>query len=331
MKINQIWKDLESDKTFTSGLLLRRYSSAVLPNVFIALKAPERYRCIATILKDEVVIDIAPFDKLQDISLEIIADGKTPNQNILLIKLTSQEHKDIFSVLGEDLISSICSEQDEKRLLGILLNRFEKWKSLFAKVGFRGLSLEEQRGLFGELYFLRKFVEANKDFQYVVSSWVGVAKEIRDFQMNDWAVEVKTTHGNNHQKIHVSSERQLDNTHIEHLFLFHLSLEKVQETGETLNQLIDSVLQILESDSIALYRFKTKLYEVGYFEHHYHLYNSIGYFIRNNTFYRVENDFPRIQENEIRSGVGDVKYSIVLSLLENYIQTEESVFKTLNV
>ena len=160
----------------------------------------------------------------------------------------------------------------------------------------------------------------------LVSSWVGVSKEVRDFQMQDWAVEVKTTHGNNHQKIHINSERQLDNTHIENLYLFHLSLEQVQETGETLNELINNVLQTLESDSIALYRFKTKLYEAGYFEHHYHLYNAIGYFIRNNTFYKVENDFPRIKEDDLRSGVGDVKYSIVLSLLENYIQTEELRF-----
>ena len=149
--------------------------------------------------------------------------------------------------------------------------------------------------------------------------------------MNDWAVEVKTTHGNNHQKVHISSERQLDNTHLENLFLYHVSLEQVQEAGETLNDIIGSVYTILEADTIALNRFKFKLFEGGYFEQHSNLYSSIGYFVRNDTFYKVENDFPRIMENEIRSGVGDVKYSIILSQCGSYSQPEQAVFENLSL
>jgi hypothetical protein len=149
--------------------------------------------------------------------------------------------------------------------------------------------------------------------------------------MNNWALEVKTTHGNNHQKVQISSERQLDTTHLDKLFLYHLSLEKIQESGETLNQIIASINNILNADTIALNRFKSKLYEAGYFEQHYTLYDSIGYFIRQDNFYIVENEFPRIQENEIRSGVGDVKYSIIISQCEAFIQTEQSVFETLTL
>jgi hypothetical protein len=165
----------------------------------------------------------------------------------------------------------------------------------------------------------------------VLNTWVGTTGEVRDFQMNNWALEVKTTHGNNHQKIQISSERQLDTTHIDKLFLYHLSLEKVQESGESLNQIITSIYAILEVDAIALNRFKSKLYEAGYFEQHQDLYETTGYFIRKDIFYNVENEFPRIQENEIRSGVGDVKYSIIVSQCESFIQTEQSVFETLTI
>ena len=34
MKIKQIWEELENDKSFSKGLLIRRYSGAVLPDVF---------------------------------------------------------------------------------------------------------------------------------------------------------------------------------------------------------------------------------------------------------------------------------------------------------
>jgi hypothetical protein len=330
-KINQIWDELANDTSFTKGLLLRRYSGSVLPDVFVALQQPEKLLCIASSISDTIEVNTTLFDNLQEIQIDLFPDTNQKGKNTLLFKLTNNQHKDIFSVLCEDLIASITLETNEKQLVKTILNRFEKWKSLFTKIISEGLLPEEQRGLFGELYFLKKFLQINNNSQFVLNTWIGTAGEVRDFQMNNWALEVKTTHGNNHQKVQISSERQLDTTHLDKLFLYHLSLEKVQESGETLNQIIASINTILEVDAIALNRFKSKLYEAGYFEQHFALYDSIGYFIRQETFYIVENEFPRIQENEIRSGVGDVKYSIILSQCEAFKQTEQSVFETLTV
>lgn len=331
MKINQIWDDLANDTSFAKGLLLRRYSGSVLPDVFVALQQPEKFLCIASSISEDIEVNISQFDNLQEIQIELFPDPNQNGKNTLLFKLINIQHKDIFSVLCEDLIASISSETNERHLVKTILNRFEKWKSLFTKIISKGLLPEEQRGLFGELYFLRKFIQRNNNHSAVLETWFGPEREVRDFQMNDWALEVKTTHGNNHQKVLINIERQLDITHLEKLFLYHISLEKVQENGETLNQIVASIYKILEANTIALNRFKTKLFEAGYFEQHFILYDSVGYFIRQETFYLVENDFPRIQENEIRNGVGDVKYSIIISQCENYKQSEESVFKNLTV
>jgi hypothetical protein len=330
-KINQIWDELANDVSFAKGLLLRRYSGSVLPEVFVALQQPEKMLCIASSISDNIEVNTSQFDNLQEIQIDLYPDPTQKGKNTLLFKLTNNQHKDIFSVLCEDLIASVASETNEKLFVKTILNRFEKWKSLFNKIISQGLVPEEQRGLFGELYFLRKFLLSNSNFQLVLNTWLGTTGEVRDFQINNWALEVKTTHGNNHQKIQISSERQLDTTHVDTLFLYHLSLEKVQQSGETLNQIIASIKSILEVDAIALNRFKSKLYEAGYFDQHFAFYESVGYFIRQDTFYIVENEFPRIQENELRSGVGDVKYSIILSQCEPFKQTEESVFETLTL
>jgi hypothetical protein len=329
MKINQIWTELENDKSFSHGLLLRRYSGSVLPDVFIALKSPEQFRCIAASIGNSVAVNLASFSNLRDLSVELIPDEKKADKNILLFKLLNSQHRDIFSVLCEDLIASISSVTNETRLVRELLNRFEKWKSLFDRAASQGLSPEEQRGLFGELFFIRKFLQSNPDFIAVVNSWVGSEKQIRDFQFGNWSLEVKTTHGNNHQKVHINSERQLDTTNLENLFIYHISLEVRQQSGETLNQIVDSVSELLSSDFTSLNRFKNKLLEAGYFEQHRQLYSNTGYFTRQDVFYKVENEFPRIEERDIRNGVGDVKYSIVVSQCSNFIRTEEQVFQTL--
>lgn len=329
MKINQIWDELANDTSFAKGLLLRRYSGSVLPDVFVAIQQPEKQLCIASSISESIDVNISQFDNLQEIQIELIPDPDKQEKRILIFKLTNNQHRDIFSVLCEDLIANIATETNEKQLVKTLLNRFEKWKSLFTKIASEGLSPEEQRGLFGELYFIRKFMQHNHNYSTVLNTWVGPASEVRDFQMGNWALEVKTTHGNNHQKIQISSERQLDITHLEKLYIYHVSLEKAQESGETLNQIVSSISILLSSDTIALNRFRSKLYEAGYFEQHILLYDTTGYFIRQDTFYSVESSFPRIQENELRSGVGDVKYSIILSQCEEFKQTEDSVFQTL--
>lgn len=328
-KIDTIWDELENDKSFSRGLLIRRYSGNVLPDVFVALKSPEKFRCIAASLSNTFEVNLSSFANLRDINVEISPDETNPDRNFLLIKLLNNTHKDIFSVLCEDLIINISSVINENQLYRELLNRFEKWQSLFDKASLQGLSPEEQRGLYGEICFLRKFLQHNSDYQQIVTSWIGVEKQIRDFQWGNWSIEVKTTHGNNHQKIHISNERQLDTSNLDNLFLYHLSLETRLRSGETLNQAIDSVALILQNDFSSLSRFKSKLIEAGYFEKHKNQYSEMGYFSRNEVFYKVENEFPRIEEAEIRNGVGDVKYSIIISQCSDYIITEEQVFRTL--
>jgi hypothetical protein len=328
-KIDKIWEELENDISFSHGLLIRRYSSEVLPEIFVALKSPEKFRCIAASLSNSININLSSFSNLQVISVEIMPDETRPERNYLLFKLLNSEHKDIFSVLCEDLIINISSVKIEKQLYRELLNRFEKWKSLFDKALSQGLTPEEQRGLYGELFFLRKLLQNNSDYYNVITSWVGVEKQIRDFQFGNWSVEVKTTHSNNHQKVQISNERQLDTSNLDNLFLYHLSMESRLHSGETLNEAVDSVALILDKDISSLNRFRSKLLEAGYFDNHIIHYTETGYFIRNEVFYKVENDFPRIEETDIRDGVGDVKYTIIISQCSDYIKTEEQVFQTL--
>ena len=330
MKIKQIWDDLANDKSLTKGLLFRRYSGSVLPDVYVALQHPEKFLCIYVTISGATEVNISNFFNLQEIQVDLFASPNENSKNILIFKLLNFEHKDIFAVLCEDLIASIAEETNEKKVIREVLNRFEKWKSLFNKIGLQGLKQEEQRGLYGELYFLRKYLQANTDHLEIVNTWIGTEKQVRDFQSGTWAVEVKTTHGNNHQKVHISSERQLDITNLNDLFLYHISLEQMQNSGETLNDIVDSVIGILESDTLALNKFKSKIYEVGYFELQHSLYDGKGYFIRQDVFYKVENDFPRIEENDVRIGVGDVKYSIILSQCAIFIVSETAVFNTIN-
>jgi Putative PD-(D/E)XK family member, (DUF4420) len=329
MKIEKIWDELESDLTVLHGLLLRRFSSDVLPEIFVALKTPEKSRGILISISKSITLDISAYATLRDISIDVFDDEKNLEKKTLFLKLLDNQHKDIFSVLCEDLILSVSKITNEKVLIKELLNRFGKWKSLFDKSASQGLSKEEQIGLFGELFFVRKCLQNTEKYLDVVNSWVGSEGESKDFQLKKWGVEVKTSAGKSNEKVNISSEQQLDTSNFEKLFLYHLSLQSKQEDGETLNEIIDSVSTILAMDFNALNRFKNKLLIGGYFQQHSYLYEKIGYLFKEENFYEVRDEFPRIEEKDIGKQIADVKYTIYISQCSEFVITEKEVFQTI--
>lgn len=326
-KIDKIWHSLESKNSEHSGLLYKRYSARIKPDVFIAIKSPENLRCIAFSINKSFPFDQNHYHKLKDIKAETHPDERDKRKKFLLIVLLNKQHKDIFSTLCEDLIFGVSEVTTDQKLVEKLLERLAKWQSLFEKVGKQGLSDEGQRGLYGELYFLRFFLNNTNDKNYSIKSWLGPEKSIQDFQYSSWAVEVKTTHGNNHQKIHITSERQLDESIVENIFLYHLSLDVRTGSGETLNSIIKDIFELLYDNTLATNLFKLKLLESGYFENHILLYEDHGYAIRQENIYKVFGEFPRIIENQIPKGVGDVRYSIVLSESEEWRIDRENLIK----
>lgn len=330
MKIESIWEELEKDDSFQTGLLYKRYSAKVKSDIFVALRAPEKFRCISFHINSSLNIDLNQFNKLIDIKLEIINDEKDINKQFLLILLLNMQHKDIFSTLCQDLIYGVSEICDENILVDKLIDRLVKWQSLFEKLGHQGLSEEAQRGLFGEIFFLRKYLSNSPDYIKCINTWLGPENAIQDFQYSNWAIEVKTTHGKNHQKIFISSERQLDDSIIPNIFLYHLSLDIRMGYGETLNFIIEDVLNLLTENSFATNLFKLKLMKYGYFDIHKNLYNDKGYTIRHENFYSVTGDFPRITEKKIPAGVGDVKYSIILTESESWRINEVNLFNKIS-
>ncbi len=330
-RIKEIWNHLESNTSTIAGLFKQRYSDTCKCDAFLGVKYPENFRMLILKVPFAVGKDFNFKYEFRCLRFEKVYDHDDSNLLLLNLVLSDRIFKDVFDSLVIDILGNIINESDIKVILKKYTNRLEKWRNLFERYNPEGLTPEEQRGLFGELYFLRKFLQANTNCSDVVNTWVGAEKQVRDFQSGTWAVEVKTTSGNNHQKVYISSERQLDITNLESLYLYHISLEQMQNSGETLNDIVDSVIEILRTDIQALNKFKGKIYEAGYFELQRDLYNTTGYIIRGDIFYKVENDFPRIQEHEIRQGVGDVKYSVILSGCSNYIKEHKTVFENLNL
>ncbi|MDY6823473.1 MAG: PD-(D/E)XK motif protein [Thermodesulfobacteriota bacterium] len=325
MKIEKIWQDLESDSSLRSGLLYKRYSGKVFPDIYVALKVPERFRCIAVHLDSAANFDFRAWDKFRDIKIQRLPDEKNSHKHFLVVQLLNGQHKDVFAALSEDLINKVSDITSESNLVKELIERLAKWNMLFEKLGRQGLSEEACRGLYGELYFLRILLLSGINADFCINAWKGIERAVQDFQLSDLAVEVKTTHGKNQQKLHIASERQLDINIIPNIYLVHLSLEVRRDHGETLNQIIEDLWARLNSSPSAQSIFRLKLFEAGYFDNHKEYYDNTGYSIRQQNIYKVTEDFPKITENMIPAGVGDVRYSVVVSANADWMLDEKQL------
>jgi hypothetical protein len=310
MTIDQLWVDLESDTTFSAGLYYRRPAAAMLPNLYVGLKLPTRHRCIAIETSPEICDKFAQYNTLRDIQFEPYIDST--GKYFLLILLANPKQTELFTVLCEDLIRAVQSLTSTEDVISNLIARIQKWQTLFDKLKSQGLQELSQIGLYGELYFLRRIVRLSDKPQPLVRCWVGPQNANQDFSFINCAVEVKTTHGKNHQKIHIANERQLDTSTIPRLFLYHLSVDVRANSGETLNDCVDDLCSILSSDPLALSILRLQLSTMGYFDIHREVYSKTGYSVRRERAFKVEGDFPRIVEASVPGGVGDIQYTIVI-------------------
>ena len=326
--ILELWKLLEEEKTV--GLVKRLYSSDVPFHIYGTFQYPERYYGIAFTFSNDIRMDISSFDNLRELKVMLLTDTTFINTRLLIIQLVHPNSRDIFATLCENLIQSVFKLNSEQKISRTIINQLEKWKTLFEKNNSTGLTPAEQQGFYGELHFLQKFLaKSDANPCDVLHTWVGVDKAMRDFQGNRWAVEVKTTSTNNPQKVIVNGERQLDETMLENLYLSHFSVEISNGNGQTLCRKIASIRELFENDAPALSLFNAKLFEAGYLDKHEPFYQDRFYQVRNENFYKIENDFPRIKENELRGGVSDVKYSIILAMCDECLVSENQLFNAI--
>ena len=240
----------------------------------------------------------------------------------LNIYLLDNDLKDIFSLFIQNVLDDICDCVTENEALTKTLNVVTKWKKLFDKINFNGLNSEQQKGLIGELLFINYLLDNGKSTTKILNAWTGADFEDKDFTFGNVGVEVKFTSAKT-PKVTVSSERQLDTQNLNELFLLLYIAEEVKENGFSLNSLIAQIRsKITNTDELKL--FNENIMLIGYFEDDKSYYGKM-YSLKKQYAFEIRGDFPKIVKSQIPLSIYDVKYSIELSAIENFIVNIETL------
>jgi hypothetical protein len=323
----EIWKILEEKTENRSklGILTRRILPDSPFDIYLGFEKPSNRRMIQVRVSKENILNIHSFSRSRGVKLNQTVFLEDQGQFVTIeLILTEKQYQDIFTILSEDIVNRCTREKSEREMLHSFISRLEKWQQFLEQYGLEGLSTVAQRGLYGELRFLRDFLIPLIGAEKAVSSWTGPYKTQQDFQTSGIAIEVKTGAGKLPQRIQISSEQQLDNSGIDALYLYYLSLRELNDDGETLPAIIDSIRKICDSYIGITSTFNDLLFHAGYLEDYRNKYENRGYADRSSYIFLVNGDFPRITENQLISGVGDVRYSINLSSCMPFIVSEDN-------
>lgn len=232
----------------------------------------------------------------------------------VLISLADPAFTDVFSVLADDVASTVADTADDQEATAALFEQLERWRVLLQAVRDDGLSPEFSRGLFAELHLLGRPILDLLPARQAVEGWTGPLRAHQDFQFRNCAVEVKSTVGVQPQSITIASERELDGTGAGPLYLVHMSIdERKGGEGTSLNGAVAAIEERLATETSALTLFRARLALYGYHPQHRHLYEEPRYTVRETGLYSVEGQFPRIIERQLPPGVGSVRYKLAIT------------------
>lgn len=326
--VQQIWKDLKTENEDYSGPQKRVYRRLDLKResgIRAGLILPDQIReiLIETDISSDGIGTGNPMWKGMQLE-KIVLNTPKENSEHIRFSVKSKTHEVVFNHVISDLLTNLerCKSIEERNSE---INSFlSRWSHFFSTVGPDGLSLNYQRGLYGELTWLKKLMEKGLDKDAAVNAWKGCRRAFHDFEFYGVSVEVKTTLSKEPRKVWINNERQLDDSLAEDLFLFVLSLQEMLDQGQSLVELVDEIRSVVECNSKAVSEFELSLQAAGFIDAHREKYYR-KYVTAKEELFEIRGDFPRL--TQIPQGTGDLKYSLTLSSCKDFILSEPIFFK----
>ncbi|SMN17291.1 FIG01231397: hypothetical protein [uncultured Candidatus Thioglobus sp.] len=242
--------------------------------------------------------------------IELLKRNSTYGYGELFLVLNDKEDWQIFYVLCNDLVSITDSYDSDKAMINAVEIRLKRWQQLLKQNRDMAINLQKQMGLFTELLCLKDVITPKYGIEQAIVSWVGADSDKQDFLLDKAIIEVKSYKTSKGQTAHISSIKQLisDKTP---LFLLTYGMTET-ENGQSVADIVEDINIQLKSESNEIKNnFEKKLLEYGYMPEVIKM-PLHKFIVDKSRVFLTSGNFPKIQQDSIKHGIMDVKYSIDL-------------------
>jgi len=324
--INEIWKSHLKDLS-QNGIVKTRIDEITKLDCYIGTILKSKVKFFTISINEKTQIHHNYLKRFAGVEIQVLPLKN--NTKELTIILLEDELLEIFIVFIEDIIKSLKNINNVEDALVVISKRINYWRKLFSKYTNGLLSPQQQRGLYGELYFIKLLLENFKNHSMVLNAWQAPMGSNQDFYFNKLAIEVKTSKSNS-PVIKIASEFQLDITGLNKLFIAFYKLIEFPDDENTLLRLINEIRTILKDKEELLFDFNQKLEYLGISSNMESEYNKIGYAVRKEYYYDVNDKFPKITSGLINEAISKVSYEITPNKCTDFEIDITDILKEIN-
>lgn len=219
-----------------------------------------------------------------------------------------------LGVIGNEIIEAMASESHDP---GAAVSRVvSKWRRFWGQIPQSLLSVQEQVGLFAELWFLLTWLAGRLPLSQAVARWRGPLGSRHDFESAGMSVEVKASMSSRGLSHRIHGLTQLEPPESGDLLLFSLQVRNEDGAANSLPAIVRRGQQLAASDIAVAERLEDLLAKAGYSASHEAEYEKLRLRIVAEGLYRVSDDFPRLVRNSfpggVPAGVEGIEYDINL-------------------
>ncbi|MCA1035694.1 PD-(D/E)XK motif protein [Bacillus infantis] len=248
----------------------------------------------------------------------------------LVIRQEDEQSPEIFDVVLQNLAEHLIAEKEDS-LFSTVYKVLDRWRTFFLRGGFKRLSDEQQRGLFGELWFINEWLDKHPGQPpLIIEQWEGPTKGRIDFKGSRCGLEIKTVIDKLSKTIKISNENQLKlNDAVSSIYLYVCFLEQSRTHGMSLQGLAREVRAKLaeRSERIALI-YSDLMTDLGFREEEY---GDTLFFVEKTEVYEAGEDFPRLLKEHLPKGISHVSYNIDLTHCSEYEKDPDDIYQMFRV
>ena len=231
----------------------------------------------------------------------------------LELQLIQNEYEEEFLCLGWDIITY---SNNENNPVDALIKRYLSWQRLLQYAGKNIMSFSRQKGLIGELLFLKQSIE-RYGIDYSLISWTGPDGSDQDFIYQDTWNEVKAV-SLAAEAVKISSLEQLCQETEGTLTVFVLEKTTPGNDRIILPHLVSEIRSKFEEKTELQDMFDLKLFKYGYRKRDEMEYEKNCFRYVDKVDYVVNDNFPKLTRDNVASEIVAGEYTLSLVAIEKF-------------
>jgi len=231
----------------------------------------------------------------------------------LEFQLLHPSYEEEFLRLCWDMIEVTANSEKPRE---DLIRRYMSWQKLLQYTGKSVMSFQRQKGLLGELLFLKELLH-RMGAENAVNAWKGPDGCDQDFQFEETWAEIKTV-ALAATQVKISSLQQLEQENDGRLIVYVLEESAPGDDKLSLPKLVDSIKDECSNAPVAEDHLDMKLFKYGYREADRDEYDKKQFRYIEKREYLVNDRFPKLTGKTVPMGIVSCNYEISLAAIESY-------------